>query len=88
MSDERVEELQKELRNRLNLDLAELKNGQSAIMARLDAMNEKFAKVVDVKDLEQRVEKLESNWQKFVGGMIILNFVGGIAIFIINKLWK
>ena len=88
MSDERVEELQKELRNRLNLDLTELKSGQLAILARLEAMNEKCAKKEHVDALEARIGQLESDRAKIIGGMVILQIIGGLALFILGKIWK
>lgn len=88
MSDERIEDLQRELRERLKADLSELKLGQAAISAQLSAMNEKCAKVEAMNDIEERVTKLESDRSKIIGAMVIFQFIGGIALFVLGKLWK
>ena len=88
MSDPLIEDLQKELRDRLKSDLSELKLGQIAIMARLELMNERFAKMEHVDSLEERIGKLESDRSKIIGGMVILQIIGGLALFILGKLWK
>jgi hypothetical protein len=88
MSDDRVEELQRELRERLKSDLIELKLGQSAIIARLDLMADKFAKKETVDEIESRLARLESSFSKIIGGLVVFQIIGGFIIAIVLKLMK
>ena len=88
MSDERIEDLQRELRERLKSDLSELKLGQAAIMARLEVMNDKCAKKEVTDELHIRISALESSQSRIIGGLVVFQIIGGFVLAVILKFWK
>jgi hypothetical protein len=58
------------------------------VLSEIGKIRNEFAPVDRHDDLVNRVRSLEDNQSRFLGGILILNFIGGIALAIIMRLWK
>lgn len=88
MSDNETTELQKEWREAVREGMKETSKKLDRVLAEIAKIRSEFATVDKHEDLAERVRSLEENQAKFLGGMIILNIVGGFAMAIIMKIWK
>lgn len=88
MSDTEIAELSREWRQSVRDEMR--KNGEKLdmVLVELGKIRNEFATVDKHEDLASRVRSLEENQARFLGGILILNLVGGLAISIIMKLWK
>lgn len=80
--------LQAELRDRDKQDMLAVKQQLALIMSQLAVMREEFAKAADLRETNAKVNKLDGERMKLVGGFFVLQAVGGLLMFIISKLWK
>lgn len=88
MNDESLSELQREWRKRITDDIAELRTLMSALVKELSEQRDEYVTQREHDDHEQRLKKLEADRQKFTGAVIILNVIGGFALWVIGKFWK
>lgn len=77
--------LQKEWRKSISDTLLELRNQNVAIQATLSGMKEDFVRESDFVDLKSKVEALENDKAKIIGGVIVLQAVGTCAIWLAGK---
>jgi hypothetical protein len=83
-----VLELQKEWRREITEGLRELRSQNNSIVETLRDMREEFAKHHDVQSLEIRVQNIESDKAKLIGGLIALQTVMGIVIWFATEFIK
>lgn len=83
-----VLELQKEWRREITEGLRELRSQNNSIVETLRDMREEFAKHHDVQTLESRVQAIESDKSKLVGGLIALQAVMGVIIWVATEFLK
>lgn len=88
MSDERLAELEHEIKERDRRELSDIKRSLDIITSQLAALREEFAKTTDLQKLELRVSHLEAERLKVIGGFFVLQAIGGILMVILTKLWK
>jgi polyhydroxyalkanoate synthesis regulator phasin len=88
MSDERLAELEHEIRERDKRELTDIRGKLDIICSQLAVLREEFAKNADLERLEARVAQLEAERLKLVGGFFVLQAVGGLLMFVLTKLWK
>jgi hypothetical protein len=88
MSDNETAELSREWRQSVRDEMR--KNGEKLdmVLVEIGRIRNEFAPVDRHEDLATRVRSLEENQARFLGGILILNFIGGIALAIIMKIWK
>ena len=88
MSDNQTAELSREWRQSVRDEMR--KNGEKLdmVLVELGKIRNEFAPVDKHESLASRVRSLEENQARFLGGVLILNFIGGIALAIIMKIWK
>lgn len=98
MADELVE-LQREWRTSV---MASIKSGDTKMdlileqltSLRMESVNR--TQMVDInlqltrklEEMAARVSALEADRAKLIGAAVVLNFVGGVVIYLITKLWK
>jgi hypothetical protein len=88
MSDTETLELSREWRANVRADIQNATLKLDKVLQEIGDMQREFAPVNSHKELAERVRGLENNQSRFMGGIILLNFIGGIALAIIMKLWK
>lgn len=90
MADERMElqELQREWRREVSDALKENRVQFALIAIELQKIREEFAREKEMLELMSRVAALERDKAKIIGGALILNFVGGLLLWFVAKLWK
>jgi hypothetical protein len=88
MSYDETTELSREWRASVRDEMR--KNGEKLdmVLAEIGRIRNEFAPVDKHDDLANRVRSLEENQARFLGGILLLNFIGGIALAIIMKIWK
>ena len=88
MSDNETAELSREWRQSVRDAMNQNGEKLDKVLAEIAKIRSEFAPVDKHEDLAERVRSLEENQAKFLGAMIILNIVGGLAMAIIMKIWK
>jgi hypothetical protein len=77
--------LQKEWRKSISDTLGELRLQNNAIQKTLAEMKEEFVREAEFVTLKKQVESLESDKAKIIGGVIVLQAVGTLAIWLAGK---
>ena len=77
--------LQKEWRDQITNSLKELREQNSDISDTLREMRESFAKEAEFKELKKKVESLSEERNRVIGGMIVLQLIGTIFLWIFTK---
>ena len=89
MSDDNsLSELQREFREGVKLGMAELRVQISEISRMLAQQREEYVKQKTHDELEERVKKLESDKQRFIGAMVVLNVIGAFVLWLFDHLVK
>lgn len=88
MIETELTELQKEWRREVADSLRELRKQNLELLAEVREMRDQFAKQRDLDKLAERVTTLEGERSKMVGAVLVLQFIGGIAVWLITKYWK
>lgn len=78
--------LQREWRKSISDTLSELRAQNAAIQSTLVEMKEEFVREAEFVDLKKKVQSLENDKAKIIGGMIVLQAVGTAAIWLASKL--
>ena len=78
--------LQKEWRKSISDTLLELRVQNGAIQSTLAEMKEEFVREAEFAELKDKVQSLENDKAKIIGGVIVLQAVGTAAIWLAGKL--
>lgn len=98
MSDE-LTELQREWRNSVTNSIKSSELKMDLILEQLTSMRMDYVRTSQLEQLESarasqlsllagRVTGLETDRSKLVGAAFILNFIGGVVIYLVVKFWK
>jgi hypothetical protein len=88
MSDTETLELSREWRASVRADIQNATLKLDKVLQEIGDMRREFAPVNSHQELAERVRGLENNQSRFMGGIILLNFLGGLALSLILKFWK
>ena len=88
MSTEETAELNREWRAQVRSDIQNNTLKLDKVLEEIGSIRREFAPVNSHHELAERVRSLETNQSRFMGGILILNFIGGIALSLILKIWK
>ena len=83
-----LSELQKEWRKDVADSLRELRAQNEKLLLEIRDMREQFAKQRDLDKISERVTVLEGERSRFVGGILVLQVIGGLAVWVVSKWWK
>lgn len=82
-----INELNREWRREISDSLKELRTQCYAITNQISDLKDKFALETDVVDLRERVDTLEKDKAKLVGAVVVLQLLGSVVIWVVDKLW-
>lgn len=88
MSTDETAELSREWRNTVRTSIDRLNTKMDQVLTEVAKIRTEFAPQHRHDELAERVRSLEQNQSRFMGGILLLNFVGGIALSLILKIWK
>lgn len=88
MSDSETAELSREWRTDVRSSISALNTKMDQVLTEVSKIRAEFVPLHRYEALVLQVRSLEQNQSRFMGGILILNFVGGIALAIILKIWK
>lgn len=80
--------MQLEWRREMNDQIKDLKTLNVELRQQLYEMREDFVKSNELVAVQSRVDSLENDRAKIVGGMFVLQIVGSAFIWLILKLWN
>jgi translation initiation factor 6 (eIF-6) len=86
--DQSLSELQREWREGIKLSIAEMRVQLAEISRLLAQQREEYVKQKTHDELEERVKKLESDKQRFIGAMVVLNVIGAFVLWLFDHLVK
>jgi len=88
MSDSEIAELSREWRADVKESIAANTDRLDRVLEEISKIRSEFAPQHRHDELADRVRSLEDNQSRFMGGIIILNLIGGIALSLIMRFWK
>ena len=80
--------MQLEWRREISEQIRDLKVLNTELRQQLYEMREDFVKSNELIAVKNRVDSLENDRAKIVGGMLVLQIVGGAFIWLIMKIWN
>ena len=80
--------MQLEWRREISEQIRDLKVLNTELRQQLSEMREDFVKSNELIAVKNRVDALENDRAKIVGGMLVLQIVGGAFIWLIMKIWN
>ena len=83
-----LHELQKEWRSEIVSAIREIRQQNQEIAQELHALRQDFATVSAMKDAESRITALETERAKILGGLVALQLIGTVALWIINRFFQ
>jgi translation initiation factor 6 (eIF-6) len=86
--DQSLSELQREWREGIKVSIADMRVQLAEISRLLAQQREEYVKQKFHDDLEERVKKLESDKQRFIGAMIVLNVIGAFVFWLFDHVIK
>jgi hypothetical protein len=80
--------MQLEWRREISEQIKDLKTLNSELREQLYEMREDFVKSNELHSVKTRVDSLENDRAKIVGGMFVLQVVGSAILWLIMKFWN
>jgi hypothetical protein len=87
-TEETVQQLQKEWRGSVVEHMTRTETKLDALLVKMNAVQLEYARNTDMNEMMKRVSILESDKQRVVGAMVLLNALGVVVFYLINKFWK
>lgn len=88
MSENELATLQREWRESTTDAIHETATKVDLILAKMAEMKQECASAAQLQAVAARVQGLENDRQKIIGGAFVLNLIGAVILWFATKLWK
>lgn len=58
------------------------------LLSKVNEIQQEYVRFSHLETACKRITSLESDRQKVIGAMVILNLIGGFVLYLIGKFWK